>query len=216
MVVDYSQTINRFTYLDAYPLPSIEDIVRTVAQFEVFSTVDLQSAYHQVPIREEEKQYTAFEAAGNLYQFQRIPFGVTNGVACFQRVIDSIIKSEGLKGVYAYLDDITICGKNQEDHDKNLKQFLCVAKKYNFTINEKKSFYSLKSIKLLGYIIEHKTLKPDPTRLESLVKLPVPTDCQSLKRAIGMFAHYSKWIPTFSEKFTILFPVKLFLCQNAV
>ena len=108
------------------------------------------------------------------------------------------------------LDDITICGKNQEDHDQNLKQFLSVAKKYNFTINEKKSFYSLKSIRLLGYIIEHQILKPDPTRLESLVNLPVPTDCQSLKRAIGMFAHYSKWIPTFSEKIHNLVSCKTF------
>ena len=218
MVVDYSQTINRFTYLDAYPLPNIEDIVHTVAKFEVFSTVDLQSAYHQVPIREDEKQYTAFEANGRLYQFRRIPFGVTNGVACFQRVIDSIIKAEGLKGVYAYLDDITICGRNQEDHDQNLKQFLSVARKYNFTINEKKSSYSIKSVKLLGYLIENKTLKPDPSRFEPLIKLPLPTDPQSLKRAIGMFAHYSKWIPSFSEKIHSLVSCKTFpmpvLCKN--
>lgn len=218
MVVDYSQTINRFTYLDAYPLPNIEDIVRAVAKFEMFSTIDLQSAYHQVPIRDDEKQYTAFEADGKLYQFRRIPFGVTNGVACFQRVIDYIIKSENLEGVYAYLDDITICGRNQADHDKNLKKFLLVVRKYNFTINEKKSSYSLKSIKLLGYLIENNALKPDPIRLEPLRKLPVPADSQSLKRAIGMFAHYSKWIPCFSEKIHRLVSCKSFplseICVN--
>lgn len=67
MVVDYSQTINRFTYLDAYPLPRIDKLIEKIAQFEVFSTLDLQSAYHQIPIMDNEKKFTAFEACGQLY-----------------------------------------------------------------------------------------------------------------------------------------------------
>lgn len=173
MVIDYSQTINRFTLLDAYPLPSIEYIVSQVSGHSVFSTVDLSSAYHQIPLLEDEKQYTAFEAAGRLYQFCRVPFGVTNGVACFQRVIDEIVKSEGLKGVYAYLDDITICGKDQDKHDRNLASFLTAVKKYNLTINEKKSKYSLHSIQLLGYKIENKTVRPDEERLKPLMNLQI-------------------------------------------
>ncbi|KRY46189.1 Retrovirus-related Pol polyprotein from transposon 17.6 [Trichinella britovi] len=69
------------------------------------SPIDLKSAYHQIPIPNDEKLYTAFEADESLYQFTRIPFGVTNGVACFQRVINSFIEKEKLKGVVAYLDD---------------------------------------------------------------------------------------------------------------
>lgn len=200
MVIDYSQTINLFTYLDAYPLPNVEKIVESVAKYKVFSTIDLQSAYHQIPIHEDEKNFTAFEADGNLYQFKRIPFGVTNGVACFQRVIDGIIKSEGLKGVYAFLDDVTVCGSSKVEHDQNLERFLQVVKKYNLTINKNKTSFSQNSIKLLGYLIENGTVKPDPVRLEPLIKLPLPKDSASLKRAIGMFAHYSKWISNFSEK----------------
>ncbi|KRX86343.1 Retrovirus-related Pol polyprotein from transposon gypsy [Trichinella pseudospiralis] len=110
LVVDYSATINRFTLLDAYPLPKIDSLVQTIAKYRVFSTIDLKSAYHQIPIVNEERLYTAFEADGSLYQFTRIPFGVTNGVACFQRVINSFIEKEKLKGVVAYLDDVTVCG----------------------------------------------------------------------------------------------------------
>ena len=79
MVIDYSQTINRFTQLDAYPLPNINDMVQKIAQYSVFSTIDLRSAYHQIPLKEEDKPYTAFEASGRLYQFNRMPFGITNG-----------------------------------------------------------------------------------------------------------------------------------------
>ena len=83
LAIDYSQTINRFTLLDAFPLPRINDLVNDIAQYRVFSTIDLRSAYHQVPLKEEDKQYSAFEARNNLYQFTRLPYGVTMGSLVF-------------------------------------------------------------------------------------------------------------------------------------
>ena len=102
LVIDYSQTINKFTNLDAYPLPSIDETVNKIGQYRVFSTIDLKSAYHQVPLREEDKQYTAFEASNRLYQFRRIPFGVTNGVAAFQKIMNDFISDECLLDTFAY------------------------------------------------------------------------------------------------------------------
>ena len=104
MVVDYSRTINRFTLLDAYPLPRIDEMVNTMAQYKIFSTIDMLSAYHQIVIADEDKQYTAFEADGGLYQFCRLPFGVTNGVSVFQREMDSFVEENGLLGTSPYLD----------------------------------------------------------------------------------------------------------------
>lgn len=66
--------------------------VNTLANYKVFSTFDLKSAYHQVPIKESDQKYTGFEANGRLYHFRRIPFGVTNGVAVFQRAMDKMVK----------------------------------------------------------------------------------------------------------------------------
>ncbi len=124
LAIDYSQTINRFTLLDAYPLPRIDDTVNAIAQYQVFSTIDLRSAYHQVSINENDKPYTAFQAGNALYQFTRIPFGVTNGVACFQRIMANSITCENLNGTFAYLDNVTICGKDQQEYDENLKCML--------------------------------------------------------------------------------------------
>ena len=78
--------------LDAYPLPNIEDLVNKVAQDKYYSSIDLRQAYHQVPLLPEERRFTAFEAAGRLYQYNRLPFGVTSGVCAFQRAIDAFIK----------------------------------------------------------------------------------------------------------------------------
>lgn len=120
MVVDYSRTVNKFTLLDAYPLPSIETVVNKVAKFRYFSTFD-KSAYYQVPIRESEKPFTAFEAPGKFLEFNVIPFGIKNGLAAFQRVVDQIVDKEGLEGTFAsYLDNITVGGDSKEEHDQNV------------------------------------------------------------------------------------------------
>ena len=174
LAIDYSQTINRFTQLDAFPLPRICDTINEIAQYRVFSTLDLQSAYHQIPLKDEDKPYTAFEAKGRLYQFTRLPFGVTNGVACFQREMMRLVEDYSLKGVYPYLDNITVCGKDQSEHDTNLKSFMDAAQDANLKLNDSKSVFSTRRLPLLGYVIEDGTICPDPERLRPLNGLPLP------------------------------------------
>lgn len=114
---DYSQTINRFTLPDTFHLPRISDMFNKIAQYRVLSTIDLQSAYHQVPIKDEDKLYTALETRHDLYHFTRLPFGVTNGVACLQREMMKFAAENNLEAVFPYLDNVAVCGKHQEEHE---------------------------------------------------------------------------------------------------
>ena len=138
LVIDYSQTINKHTPLDAYPLPKIQELVESVAKYRVFSTLDLKSAYHQIPLLLSERDKTAFEANGELYQFCRLPFGLTNAVASFQRIMNDFIRDNELAGTFAYLDNLLVCGVDQQDHDRNFQRFSDAARKYNFTFNNDK------------------------------------------------------------------------------
>ena len=180
LCIDYLQTINRFTPLDAYPLPRITDLVEAVAKYKIFSCLDLCSVHHQVSILEEDRPFTSFEADGRLYQFCHIPFGITNGVACFQRIMDNLVHDNVLSGTFVYLDNVIVCGMDQAQHDSNLDEPLAAAKKYNFMFNKQKSSYSQSTINFLGYTISNGTLKPDPDQLHPLQDFPVPTDTASL------------------------------------
>ena len=186
--------------MDAFPLPRISDLINDIAQYQVYSTIDLRSAYHQVPLREEERPYTAFEASHGLYQFTRVPFGVTNGVACFQREMSNFVQEEHLLGVFPYMDNITICGMDQAEHDANLELFLTAAKRKNMTYNDSKSVFSTRRLAILGSIIEEGEIRPDPERLRPLRELPIPTDMKSLNRCKGLLSYYSQWIPRFSDR----------------
>ncbi|NRB15973.1 MAG: DDE-type integrase/transposase/recombinase [Rhizobiales bacterium] len=200
LAIDYSQTINLYTQLDAYPLPRIPDMVNEIAKYRVFSTIDLKSAYHQLPINPEDKPYTAFEANGRLYQFLRMPFGVTNGVSAFQRAMDYMVDKYSLKATYPYLDNVTICGKDQADHDLNLARFREAASQLNLTYNQGKCTFNTSKLSILGCVIENGELRPDPERMRPLMQLPPPHDVKSLKRCLGFFSYYSPWISNFSEK----------------
>lgn len=200
MAIDYSQTINRVTELGAYPLLNIDEMVNSIARYKVFSTLDLRNVYHQVAIREEERPYTAFEAGGKLYEFNRIPFGVKNGVAAFQHVLDELLSNEKLNGTFVYVDSVTLCGESEEEHDQNLTRFLKVAEEYNLTLYCSKCDFKVRAINLLGYSVKDGEIKPDPEHFQPPWNLPPSKDIAFLCRAIGLLAHYSRWIPNFSEK----------------
>ena len=200
MVVDYSETINLFTKLDAYPLTSVETVLNSVAENHYFSRLDLKSAYHQIAIKPEDRQYTAFEADGDLYEFTRLAFGLTNAVPVFQRIIDNIVKENNLQKTYPYLDDVTICGKTLEEHDKNLEEFMEVARTINLTLNTSKCVFRQTRIALLGHILEKGTKKPDPDRLKPLMEFPIPKTQAQSKRLTGFFAYYAKWIGDYANK----------------
>ena len=199
MVIDYSRTVNQYTIPDAYPVPRIEDIVNSIAKYKRYSTFDLRTAYHQAEMPESDRDYTSFEAAGRLYRFKRLPFGLTNAVAAFQRLMDKIVEDHQLQGVYVYMDNITVVGHTQEEHDANVQRFLEVVQAKNLTLNEGKTILNVDKITLLGYEVSHQVLKPDPERVKPLLELPTPTSVPSLKRTIGLFAYYAKWIPDYSN-----------------
>ena len=111
-----------------------------------------------------------------------------------------IIASENLQGTIAYLDNVTICGKDQEEHDENLKRFQNVATQRQITYNDDKSIFSTRKLAILGYIVENGQVRPDPDHLCSLLQIPTPNDMKSLRRVLGFFSHYSPWIQCYSEK----------------
>ena len=166
-------------------------MVSKISKYSVFCTLDLKSAYHQVPLPDEDKPYTAFEATSKLCEFNSVHFRLTNGVAAFQPSID-VIEVDELEDTFAYVDNITACGMNQEEHDTNLKALYETAKKLNMTFNHNKSIISTTSIKLLGYVILKGSIKPDPDHLKPLQKLLAPNTLAEECHIVGIFAYYSR------------------------
>ena len=153
---------------------------------------------------------TAFEANGRLFHFKRIPFGLTNAVGAFQRVITQIIDDDGLKNIYPYLDDVTIAGDSMEELNEHSQRFEEALKKRSMTLNENKTVRGVARINILGYEIEKGRIAPDKNRLQPLLDMVAPRTLKELKQVRGLFAYYAKWIADFSTKIKPLTETEVF------
>jgi len=178
------------------------------------SAFDLRSAY-QIQIVESDCKYTAFEANGELYEFTRIPFGFNNGVAAFERIMSQFVEQENLRDTFPFLDNphiwimVTVAGRYQEKHDDNVKSFHAAIRRRKFTLNERRQLF-LRKISKFGYVVGNGVVKPDPERMRALTEFPPPTGYMALRRDLGMFAYYAKWIDNFADKVRPLAETKNF------
>ena len=117
--VDYRK-LNEVTQKDAYPLPQIDETLETLAESQLFSTLDLASGYWQVELGSVDRQKTAFCTAEGLYKFKVMPFGLCNAPATFERLMSMVLSGLQWSSCLVYLDDIIVMGKTFEEHLKNL------------------------------------------------------------------------------------------------
>ena len=115
-----------------------------------------------------------------------------------------------MKNIFPYLDNITVAGRTQKEHDAGVKSFLEAIRRNNFTLNESKTVSSVDSIKILGYLVKNGCIKPDPDRLRSLRDFPPPANLKQLKSVLGMFANYAKRIDDFADKVRLSTNAKTF------
>ena len=178
MCIDYGQTIKKLTLLDRYPLPHMQDVVRNVSQYNVFSTLDLRRAWHfqmRLKFSPHLKPKTNCFNLRDCRLVKKILRRVSN-------VQSTALLKKTIAKVRMYRDNITVGGKTQEEYDENLRHFLKVAKESNLTLNESKCTYSSDSIDLIGYGILKGTLQPDQGRGKTLLNMPVLENLKSLQK----------------------------------
>lgn len=130
---------NKAIIVDSYPLPHMEELLTTLSGATLFSTIDLECAYHQVPLHPESRDLTAFITHEGLFRFCRIPFGLATAPAAFQRLMSTVLS--GVLNVQYYLDDIICYGRTAQEHDAALKTVLQRLKDAGLHLNEKKCHF---------------------------------------------------------------------------
>jgi len=183
-----------------------EDILNEVKGAKFFSKIDLTNAFLQLPISDNSKQLVTINTPYGLFRYNFLPFGLSVSPSIFQEEIDKIVS--GLVGVKAYQDDLIVWGNSKADHDTNLISLLKVLGKFNVQINAQKSVFSSSEISFLGYLVDSDGYRPDPTRLDSVMKAPMPTSHTELRSFLGMLQYYSRFVPNFSARAQILFELQ--------
>ena len=201
IAVDYRK-LNQITIKDSYLLPKISEIFEALHGTTWFTSVDCTQAYHQLPMKtEQDKDLTTFVTpGGGLYRYKFMPFGLANAGACWSRFIDDAMVGLRWQVAMVYADDILIYSKGTtvEGHIDHLEQVFDRLQKYGITVKGAKVRLGLKELPYLGQIISTKGCRPDPAKTKAISEIPFPENIGQLRRLVGMFAHYKKFIPNYS------------------
>ncbi|CAB0031216.1 unnamed protein product [Trichogramma brassicae] len=149
--IDY-RDLNKVTKKDAYPVPNMDHILDKLRRARYITTIDLKSAYFQIKMEKSSKKFTAFAIPGSgLYQFLRLPFGLCNAPASFQRLIDALFGPEFEPHVFGYLDDIIIVTESFDEHMKCLELVLTKLRDAGLTVNRKSAISAARESSTSGW-----------------------------------------------------------------
>lgn len=196
--IDY-RALNAITRGDAYPLPNIVETLDNLNGSMYFSTLDLYSGYHQVAMDPQDIEKTAFTIPGKHFEFVKMPFGLCNAPATFQRLMDNILM--GIKGEEAlvYLDDIIIYGNSIEQHTERLNKVLKRLEEANLYVQLTKCTFAVTEVEYLGHIVSRDGVKPDPKKIKSIVEYPQPKTVKDIRAFLGLTGYYRRFIKNFAD-----------------
>ncbi len=185
MCVNY-RALNQITTKDRYPLPRIDEILDSLSGALYFTSLDATSGYYQISMCEADKKKTAFAWKGGLYEFNRMPFGLCNAPATFQRTMDKILAEERGKFVIPYLDDIIIYSKSSDEHIEHVKKVIGRLQNAGIKLNKNKCKFGKTEIKILGTVISQGNIRPDPEKVRTIKEFPLPETVRELRSFLGL------------------------------
>ena len=188
---DYKLTVNQASKADNYPLPKIDDLFASLAGGKTFSKLDLANAYKQIPLDEQSKKIVAINTHKGLFQYNRLPFGVSAAPSIFQRTMETLL--QGLPGVCIYLDDILIIGKTDQEHLNNLSAVLQRLSAAGMKLKPEKCFSCCR--RLNTWDIPSQIKEPTTQKVRAIVEAPRPTNVSQLKSFLGLLNYYEKFLP---------------------
>lgn len=209
--VDYRK-LNDVTRKDAYPLPRIEDCLDCLGGAQIFSTLDLQSGYWQIDIKEEDRHKTAFSTRTGHYEYVTMPFGLCNAPGTFERAMELIMKGLQWRTLILYLDDIIVMSSTIGEHINRLDEVLGRLGQAGLKLKPSKCHLFQTEVSYLGHVVSAAGIRPDPGKVEQVRNWPTPTSISDVRSFLGLCSYYRRFIRGFS---TIAAPLNRLLEKSS-
>ncbi len=198
LCVDYRK-LNLKTRKDAFPLPRIDESFDALKGARYFSTIDLASGYHQVAMDVGDKEKTAFTTPFGLFEYLRMPMGVCNGPATFQRLMQATMNDLIFEIMLVYLDDILVYSPSFQSHLERLDIVLKRLKQTGLKLKWGKCHFLQKEVKFLGHQISADGIATDPSKVAAVKEWPVPSTVKELQSFLGLCSYYRRYVEGFSK-----------------
>lgn len=194
--VDFRR-LNQITKNYVWPLPHIDDVLASLGNSKVFTSLDLKSGYWQVPMDEKDREKVSFICHKGLYEFNCMPFGLTNAPSVFQELMTKVLS--GCDFAMAYLDDVIVYSPTYEDHLKHLAEVFDRMREYGLKMKKNKCKFMKNEIKYLGFVVGKDGIKADSDKVRTIKEMKPPVDVRGVRAFIGCVSYYRRFCPKFSE-----------------
>ena len=190
--------LNRSVLRERHPLPAVEQSLAQLAGAVVFTTLDANSGFWQIPLDRESALLTTFITPFGRYCFHRLPFGITSAPEHFQRRMSDILSD--LEGVVCMMDDVLVHGGTREEHNQRLDNVLQRMSDVGMTLNRQKCHFSQSQVKFLGQIINKDGIHPDNEKVQAIQEFKTPRNVGDIRRFLGMCNQLSKFAPNLADQ----------------
>ncbi|CAN6720271.1 unnamed protein product [Malus baccata var. baccata] len=198
MCVDYRK-INAGTRKDHFPLPFIDQMLERLAGRAFYCFLDGYSGYNQIPVALEDQEKTTFTCPFGTFAYRRMPFGLCNAPATFQRCMMSIFTGLVEHVVEVFMDDFSVFWDSFDQCLQNLSLVLERCIKTNLVLNWEKCHFMVKQEIVLGHLISNRGIEVDKAKIDAIEKLPPPTTVKSVRSFLGHAWFYRRFIKDFSK-----------------
>ena len=189
--------LNTNVLREVHPLPKVDDTLAQLSGARVFSKLDANSGFWQIPLAEDSRHMTTFITPFGRFCFNKMPFGISSAPEHFQKRMSEIL--EGQPGVLCLLDDIIIYGNTQEEHDQRLQTTLKRLQNAGVTLNRDKCQFNQKSLKFLGHVVSAEGVTADPSKVDAILNMKQPSTVTEIRRFMGMVNQLGKFTPVIAE-----------------
>jgi hypothetical protein len=189
LCVDY-RPLNAVTIKNKYPLPRIDVLFDQLVGAKVFSKIDLRFGYHQIKIRASDIPKTAFSTRYGLYEYLVMSFRLTNALAYFMYLMNSVFMPELDKFVVVFIDDILVYSRTEQDHTKHMHTVLQRLRYHQLYAKLSKCDFWLREIKFLGHTISQDGVSIDPKKVQEVMDRKPPTTVRQILSFLGLAGYY--------------------------
>ncbi|XP_065188042.1 uncharacterized protein K02A2.6-like [Sycon ciliatum] len=211
LCADFKVSINKHIEANQHPIPNPSDLLSQLSGGSVFSKLDLSQAYAQLPLDDDSRRYCVIATHKGLYEFTRLPFGVSSAPSIWQKAIEQVL--QGLEGVVVYFDDILICGNTQQQHDERLRAVLRRFAETGLRLRREKCEIGKPQVSYLGFTLSKAGLQPSRDKVLSIQNAPRPHDVSTLRSFLGLVNFFGRFIPNCSS---LLQPLNELLKKDVV
>ncbi|GKA69725.1 putative nucleotidyltransferase, ribonuclease H [Tanacetum coccineum] len=195
--IDYRK-LNDATRKDHFPLPFIDQMLERLCENEYYCFLDGFLGFFQIPIAPEDQEKTTFTCPYGTFAYQRMPFGLCNAPATFQRCMTAIFHNMVEDFMKVFMDDFSVFGNSFDCCLANLDRILARCEETNLVLNWKKCHFMVKEGIVLGHKISGAGIEVDRAKVDVIAKLPYPTNVKGVRSFLGHVGFYRRFIKDFS------------------